>query len=456
MGKMLRKELKLYRGTLAEIKANPTEDMAIYLAWDTREIYVGNALGVKVLYNGGENLTAQQVRDLVGDEVGDVLDQIRNLLTQNNSNYINVSSRVTNIENTVNTFNNSLDSRVTQSVNQILANYEEETLGDLYFNKTETQELVQENNLVIQAEIKNLRDNVFTKLEIETLIPTDIASNIEFQEFRLQVIPYLSVKLIETIVTHNMLLSLGNGAYYATQGNFIIIKNGTAISRLSATGIVESYIGGAWSRSIDNSVILSVNNIQPTSNNVSLNADDIPDTNNRKWSNLIPDQTSLAINPKGRRADFEIGEKSISIGAESYATEDKTISLGYNAANSGMDSIQIGEGFNGSNGVLQVWQHKLLDKETGYIPQERLGFMQTVIAVIPSDWNTITNKYIAEIQGITSNSIIWVSPDTSSSTNFLNYIEFEVRAVQQSSGLLVFECTTIPTSTLSINVLWRV
>jgi len=50
------KDLRVFRGTYAEIKERPTEDKMIYLAWDTQELFVGNARGVKVKYGGVKNL----------------------------------------------------------------------------------------------------------------------------------------------------------------------------------------------------------------------------------------------------------------------------------------------------------------------------------------------------------------------------------------------------------------
>lgn len=50
MGVITKKDLYIFRGTYNECMAQKTEDMKIYLAWDSQEIFVGNASGIKVPY----------------------------------------------------------------------------------------------------------------------------------------------------------------------------------------------------------------------------------------------------------------------------------------------------------------------------------------------------------------------------------------------------------------------
>ena len=124
--KLLRKELKIYRGTYTEIMAAETVDMAIYFAWDTREIFVGNALGVKVPYNGGESLTANQVKQLISEQmttegIGAQLTSIKALLTLNNTNYTNINAIAQEALNTVNTFDADLMNKVNIEINNVLA-----------------------------------------------------------------------------------------------------------------------------------------------------------------------------------------------------------------------------------------------------------------------------------------------------------------------------------------------
>ena len=66
MGNIVKKDLHIYRGTIAEVKAQPTEDMKIYLAWDTQEVFVGNARGAKVKYGGAKSVKAE-VQQMLND-----------------------------------------------------------------------------------------------------------------------------------------------------------------------------------------------------------------------------------------------------------------------------------------------------------------------------------------------------------------------------------------------------
>jgi len=465
MAVTLRKELKIYRGTYAEIMAPEivTEDMAIYFAWDTREIYVGNKLGVKVLYNGGENLTANQVIQLVDTHVGDILTQIRALLTQTNVNFIDLSNRVTAVENTVNSFNQTLATTVETKVNETMAAFEHDILGDLYYNKAETDQLVLANNNMLLGQVQTLRNDTYTKLEVETMIPDDYASGTEFDNFQTVVLPYLTVKLIpgefsEAQVSSLLDIGVENGIFAITsseRGSYLIIKNGGEISRMTSSGIPETYANNIWAKSKDSTTVLMVNNIPAIDNNISLTADNIPNSETKKWNTLLPAGDG-SINSLGRYGAEGIGTNSTSIGYNTFASGLNSVAYGYGARVSGLDSIQLGDGVNGSIGSLQIWGHKLLDKTTGHIPQERLGFMEQVIVISPEQWNSSTKKYAAEISGIQENSLIWVSPNTVSPSNYASYIEFEIRAVQQMLDRLVFECTEIPSVTISVNILWRI
>ena len=142
--------------------------MAIYFAWDTREIFVGNALGVKVPYNGGESLTANQVKLLIDEQlttagIAAEVSDIKRLLTLNNVNYANVTSIAQEALDTVNSFDDTLnDKSPPDEINNVLATWESNTLGDLYFNKEETSTLV-------NTSVSTLRDNVYSKIEIDSM-----------------------------------------------------------------------------------------------------------------------------------------------------------------------------------------------------------------------------------------------------------------------------------------------
>jgi hypothetical protein len=87
---------------------------------------VGNSLGVKVPYNGGESLTTNQVKQLINDQlteegIASELSLIKNLLTLNNTNYTNINAIAQEALDTVNTFNSTLVDNVNTAVNEVLA-----------------------------------------------------------------------------------------------------------------------------------------------------------------------------------------------------------------------------------------------------------------------------------------------------------------------------------------------
>lgn len=65
MSTITKQELHIYRGTYKECMAQPTEDMEIYLAWDTQEMFIGNKKGAKVKYGGTRDLTSELDRYFV-------------------------------------------------------------------------------------------------------------------------------------------------------------------------------------------------------------------------------------------------------------------------------------------------------------------------------------------------------------------------------------------------------
>lgn len=59
MPNVTKQELHVFRGTYAECMQQQTEDLEVYLAWDTQEIFVGNKHGVKVKYGGTRGLQSE-------------------------------------------------------------------------------------------------------------------------------------------------------------------------------------------------------------------------------------------------------------------------------------------------------------------------------------------------------------------------------------------------------------
>jgi hypothetical protein len=241
--KHVRKELRIFRGTYAEIMATETIDMAIYLAWDTREIFVGNSLGVKVPYNGSKGLSDRDIEDLITEQLTETgiaaeLRTIKSLLTLNNTNYTNINAIAQQALDVVTQYDTTLGSLVNSEINSVLAQWENETLGDHYYNKGEVEGIV-------SAEVGTLRNSIYTKLEIDALNLGDMASNTEFQQYKTMVSPYLSVAKIGPVQSEDISgLNLQNGIYkinFTSVGNALVLVNGSNISRVTTTGKTEVY-----------------------------------------------------------------------------------------------------------------------------------------------------------------------------------------------------------------------
>lgn len=457
--KLIRKELKIYRGTYAEIMEAETIDMAIYFAWDTREIFVGNALGVKVPYNGGESLTANQVKLLIDEQlttagIAAEVSDIKRLLTLNNVNYANVTSIAQEALNTVNTFDSTLMTLVNDEINSVLATWESTTLGDLYFNKEETSTLV-------STSVSSLRDNVYSKIEIDSMGLNDIASNTEFQQYKEDILKYFSVETIITQQTDNIgSLALTDGLYrinFSTVGLSFVIVSGIEVSRITPSGKVEIYNSEAdtWSIYLDTNDVVSINNITPINNNITLTTDDIDGTTLRPWNNILAQNGEAyvgAVNPLGRHAQYDIGDYSIAFGYNVRAIGDNSIAIGNQSEANAVGSIQLGQGNNTVANSLNVWDYQLV-RSDGKIPQERIieRFFEYQLTIQPQNW--VSNSYSANIADMTADALVWVSPDASS---FDDYGKNGIRAVSQALNTLIFVCIETPVTPITINIVWRV
>jgi hypothetical protein len=189
-------------------------------------------------------------------------------------------------------------------------------------------------------------------------------------------------------------------------------------------------------------------------NNITLDADNINSTATRVWNNTIPqtlvDNYVNAINPLGRNTEFGVGNYSVAFGHNTRASGEKSIAIGKDAQAFSDNTIQLGDGTNELQGSFNVFEYQLLDSD-GKIPSERLKFLELIITVQPGDW--ITKSFVATVTGMTSNALVWVSPDASS---FSDYGKFGVRATAQAINSITFNCSETPTVPLTINIAWRV
>ena len=373
--------------------------MAIYFAWDTREIFVGNALGVKVPYVGGENLTTQQVRALISDEIGQDLTSINALLTSNNVNYIAAMQALSTVQD----YNSTLGATVSTEVNNLLATWEENDLGNNYYNKTEVDNAFTTFITNVVDPIDAKFDNIYDKSEIDILIPEVGVSQATFDAHVDVATPYFSIKIYETVETEPGIITFVQGlttdgiwrVQSSTQGYSLIIKYGTDISRIGASGVTYKFDTEHWVSALHPDVVQKVNDILPVAGNVTLELDDIAETATKVWNSLLP-QTNNAVNPLGRTSGEVVGENSLAFGYLSHATALNSTALGYHAMSEATEAIQLGEGLNSAASTFNVWGHKVLDKDTGKIPTARITerFSEDTVTIAVLDLNLFYNVHI--------------------------------------------------------------
>ena len=91
------------------------------------------------------------------------------------------------------------------------------------------------------------------------------------------------------------------------------------------------------------------------------------------------------------RSASAVSEGCTAIGRESYSYF-QSIAIGDSARAESSYSIQLGNGSNYNESTLQVWDHTLLNKETGLIPPERLGtgYDSSQRQVLVNNYGTLT------------------------------------------------------------------
>ena len=122
---------------------------------------------------------------------------------------------------------------------------------------------------------------------------------------------------------------------------------------------------------------------------------------------------AIGVNAKGGNESISLGYSSstdyqsycIAIGNNASVNGEGGVAIGYNASSQfqsiaignaasigGSSSIQLGTGTNSNDYTLQVWDHTLLNKETGLIPPERLGtgYDSSQRQVLVNNYGTLT------------------------------------------------------------------
>jgi hypothetical protein len=458
----VKKELKIFRGTYEEVLAQTTEDMTIYLSWDTQEIFVGNKYGVKTPYIGGNRLTEREIRTLFTSLTNEELELLRGQVVTIN---VTANSAVTTA-NAVNTRLDDLEEELRDDiVEEILAlTAPGGALNEVIYTRTETDALIDQLSSTYYRKVDI--DAKFPYVGTETTFDEDytslknIVSSLQDADETFD-----SVKVLDAnVITENQLLSyatsvaVGLYTFRTSAGYEFLNKTSTTAIRIKHDGYIYRLLEGEWELvPTDFQVIKTVNGKTPTAEDnhaITLNADDIQSTATRVWNSVLPQQNGV-VNPLGRNQSFSSGDDSVAFGSGSVAEGLRSVSIGKDAITSGTDSIQLGtsEGTNTESNSLKVWGHKLLDKTSGKIPQDRIieRFYSASVTIETSEWN-IVREAVKEITDITLDSLIWVTPAEQS---YSAYSRSAIRGVAQADGSITFKCDVIPSEAITINIAWR-
>lgn len=154
---------------------------------------------------------------------------------------------------------------------------------------------------------------------------------------------------------------------------------------------------------------------------------------------------SIAIG-RYAKAEGDNGRYGIAIGYGSQVTTYGGIQLGgQNFTNNDDHSMYVGL-YNGSSWA----NYKLLNKD-GTIPAERLvnAISSTSVTLEAASWSS--NAQTVTVTGMTSTSKVWVSPAPASTSG---YASNGVLCTAQGTNSLTFECTSTPSSDLTVNVIF--
>jgi hypothetical protein len=126
------------------------------------------------------------------------------------------------------------------------------------------------------------------------------------------------------------------------------------------------------------------------------------------------------------------------------------------SSNSGTNKITVDRGQEDTTATAKSGELMLmlaLTKKTltdifGEIDENKLTAV--VVEIEASDWED--NEAIKTVTGVTSESIVWVSPTPAS---YEDYVAAEIRATAQGTNQITFKCEAEPEASVFVNVIIR-
>ena len=177
-----RTDLKIFRGTYAEVQKQPTVNMTFYLAWDTQQLFVGNKNGVKVPYTGRYEKDISDRLSLFKDEVRTSQNKLRNEIFEDNKAFKDeVIAELGEITDNINEkVAEAIDAQTkdlieTKIIPEVLRQLKADTLATKADINT-LQGFINQNSSAISANASNIEQNSTSINDIRTSLESTNAN----------------------------------------------------------------------------------------------------------------------------------------------------------------------------------------------------------------------------------------------------------------------------------------
>ena len=183
-----RTDLKIFRGTYAEVQKQPTVNMTFYLAWDTQQLFVGNKNGVKVPYTGRYEKDISDRLSLFKDEIRVSQNKLRDEISKDNEAFKDkIVAELDDITNNINDkVSEAIDAQTkdlieSKIIPEVLKKLNADTLATKNDINT-LQGFINQNSSAISANASNIEQNSTSINSIRTSLNStiaDVATNSE-------------------------------------------------------------------------------------------------------------------------------------------------------------------------------------------------------------------------------------------------------------------------------------
>lgn len=191
MNGAIKKDLRIFRGTYKECMAQATEDMKIYLAWDTHEIFVGNRAGGKIKYGGSSSNDKIDIESYFQEFRKEIYEKVEEFASLKVNDL--VTPKVEEIIKLIDEFDKRTEERLETLVDEVYAEVERQFAGltSQFDTLADTVEgLSSELSTSNENISKNLSDINLLKGQIENLKgkDTELVSKLQTLEARLNTV----------------------------------------------------------------------------------------------------------------------------------------------------------------------------------------------------------------------------------------------------------------------------